>query len=307
MSKLSQWLRSFGRPPESSAPTRSWPQFSLETEADAKVLQQHLTDLGYLDPGADGKWGGVSERMLHTLCKDNGFIDYQLEGIRAGDPLPPSVVDVLQNAKPLPLKPAAEPFLERVIKAMLAKGFWIARHPSCYNIVTVEGHDADGTPNRDERNVYNDVKLVFVVTEDGTPVVDGRFVCTTTPSIYWTVNPMNPAGAFNIAPGQQKCWALGNYKGVQALRQVEPIKGYRDRDRRGIRDLRYPVEGLFGVHHHHGASNKEDMGRSSAGCQVICGTSKHEDFIEIALDDARFEANNGYRFMATVLEQKDVV
>lgn len=294
MSKLTEWLHGT----KASAPVQSAGIYSLADTAGIIRTQSLLTALGYLDPPADGKWGGTSDWALYALT--------QYHATDPQRPLPVDVVAKLRTAKKLPIIPGND-FLGRVVKAMLAKGQFVNAHPACRTIVTAEGHDINGQRNNDARNVFNDAKLVFHINDQGAPVLDGAFEGTTTPGFYWSRNPMHKDGAFNIAPGQQKAWTPGEYHG-RALRQVGILKGYRDRDRQSIRDLRYPVSGDdFGVHHHQGYNlPKENMRNASAGCQVIRATAEHERFMDLVLADARHKANSGYVYMASVLEQKDV-
>lgn len=308
MSRLSQWFRGVGRgasPVGVPAPAAVRPKdFTLETPEGVKALQSFLTAAGYLDPPSDGVWGGTSDRAMLDALKAAGYP--AAPEVDAGQPLSDSVKSALARVKQLPLTRGEDPFLQRVVEAMVAKGYFIARHPTYRNIVTVEGHNFDGTRNDDARNKFNDVKFVFHLNDLGQPVLDGKFEATSTPGFRWTDQPMNPGGAFNIAPGWQKAWRLGEYHG-RALRQVLPLGGYRDRDRARIRDTRYPVRGLFGVHHHQGYNlPRDDMRNASAGCQVIRETRQHEKFIDLVLEDARYKANHGYSFAATVLCQGDL-
>jgi len=280
--------------------------YSLVDEAHAKVVQARLIDLGYLEPPVDGKWGGSSAWALGALGSDNHERDLATT-YDAGSTLPASVQGMIADAKQLPLHINDSEFLSQVVRGMVATGANISRHQTCRNIVAAEGYDLSGVRNDDRRNSFNDVKMVFHLDGFGRPVLDGAFVATTTPGHRWSRQPMHPDGAFNIKPGWQKAWRLGEYHG-RALRQVGMLEGYRDRERASVRDLRYPVRGDgFGVHHHQGYNlPRDDMKNASAGCQVIRSTTDHEKFIGLALQDARYKANHGYVFSATVLEQEQV-
>lgn len=298
MSLASLFPNLFGKgttkPPSTSSVLANYDLGSVES---IKQVQARLTELRLLDPPADGKWGGTSTWALGELVGRT---------YHAGDALPSTTIQTLRNSKPLLIIPGSD-FLGRVVKVMLAKGIFICAHHGAKNIVTAEGHDVDGKRNDDKRNEFNDAKLVFHIGSGGQPVLDDVFEATSTPGTYWSKYPMREEGAFNIAPGYQKAWSPGEYHG-RALRQVGVLKGYRDHDRKGIRDLRYPVEGDdFGVHHHQGYDlPKRDMKRGSAGCQVIRLTARQERFMGLVLDDVRFKANHSYVFAATVLEQKDI-
>ena len=65
------------------------------------------------------------------------------------------------------------------------------------NIVYVEGMNPDGTPNDDEANKWNDLRLL-IKFEGDEPRIVGRWAATTEPGRYWTQNPMSPLGAARI-------------------------------------------------------------------------------------------------------------
>jgi hypothetical protein len=127
---------------------------------------------------------------------------------------------------------------------------------------------------------------------------------------------MNDGGAFHIALGQYKAWVLGWYHTHEALRQAGVIKGYRDRYKQCIRDLRFPVEGAdFGVHHHWGYDlSRGNIANAAAGCSVGRLTGRtpqtspgHLQFIAENKQDPRFKANAAYMFMAAYLDGKALV
>jgi hypothetical protein len=299
---------SSGTKPAGNTPVRANARtFTLEEEAGAKALQDFLSGLGYLDPPADGKWGGTSMRALDDCLHYVGEPGWDMTTIQAGSPLPADVVRALNRATPLPVrKGSADPFLDRVVAGMLATNAFIARCPGYLNIVTAEGHDLDGKRNTDRRDEFNDAKMVFTLSQTGVPTLLGRWEATSTAGWYWTRNPMVAAGAFNIAEGWQKAWSPGDYHGG-ALLQARDLRGYRDQDRKGIRDLRHPVSGQFGVHHHQGYNlPRGEMRNASAGCQVIRKTADQQEFMAIVKKEPRYLANRSYIFAATVLKQSDV-
>jgi hypothetical protein len=158
----------------------------------------------------------------------------------------------------------------RIVRATQAAGHWLNRHPDCVNIVYVEGMDEDGTPNVDAPNV------------------------------------------FRIAFGQYKAWSVGTHmagrpSAHEALVQTVPIRVHRDLNQDFERNDDQVFEGLFGVNQHWGFDlPKADIGRASAGCLVGRTKAGHRAFMALCKADPRFAANNGYRFLTTVLPAGDV-
>jgi peptidoglycan hydrolase-like protein with peptidoglycan-binding domain len=276
--------------------------FSLATADDVRAVQAVLAECGYLDPPPDGGFGPVSKWALAEFCKRAGVACTL-------DTITPIMSGALNAAKPLPLNPGNDPRSEpgaglagRIIRAMQANGYWIARHPDCLNIVYVEGMDPDGTPNANRPNEFNDLRTVIRVGADGVPKIIGKWEATTEPSRRWTRDPMNPAGAARIKFGQYKAWALGTHHTHEALVQVAPITVCRDANKDYKRDGDKEDTGLFGVNQHWGYDlPRNDLGTSSAGCLVGRSTAGHREFMGIVKGDARFRVNPAYRFITTVM------
>ncbi|MHC5828310.1 MAG: peptidoglycan-binding protein, partial [Nostoc sp.] len=97
-------------------------------------------------------------------------------------------------------------FAARIAKYMLAQNYWIdADH---LNIIYVEGCDPDGKPNADTMNEWNDLRLLLKI-ENKIPRITDWWEATTEPGLKYTLNPLNPGGAFRIAFGQYKAWSVG--------------------------------------------------------------------------------------------------
>jgi len=134
-------------------------------------IQARLISLGLLDPPADGVVGPLSRWALGEASRSVG-------AVFDGAPTP-GVGDALARAQPLPLAPGANPrsgpgagLAGRIVRAMLARGHSIARHPDCLNIVYVEGIDPDGRPNDNAPNRFNDLRCLIRIV-DGIPTLAG--------------------------------------------------------------------------------------------------------------------------------------
>jgi hypothetical protein len=240
-----------------------------------RELQARLIAQGLLDPPADGIIGPLSRWAMTE---------------------PP----------PAPLAPGHD-LPGRIVRAMLARGHFVARHRDLLNIVYVEGMDPDGTPNDNAPNRFNDLRCLVRIV-DGAPQLAGCWEATTEPSRRWTLGPMNPKGAARIAFGQYKAWALGRHRDHEALVQVADVTVCRDANEDYKRDGDIRDTGLFGINQHWGYDlPRNDLGNSSAGCLVGRSTAGHREFMRLVKTDRRFLlSDGGYCFIATILPAAEV-
>lgn len=77
--------------------------------------------------------------------------------------------------------------------------------------------------------------------------------CETQPGLGYMKEPINPKGAGMIAPGQySRAYGRGLHNGRPALRQIKPVKAYRDNNRDSIIDI-HPGsvdQGMFAMNIH---------------------------------------------------------
>lgn len=183
----------------------------------------------------------------------------------------------------------------RIVAYMLAKGYTVATGPGEYNIVYLEGCNADGTPNRDEMDAWNDRRIV--ITSDYARecyVIAHNAAATTEPGRYYTRNPMNRKGVARIAFGQYTAWRPGTHKGQPALVQVAPVPVHRDMNQNGIRDAADRIDhGIFGINQHgtRAGFKGRTIGQHSAGCAVGQIYDEHLQFIELVNRDSRLLAD----------------
>jgi hypothetical protein len=168
--------------------------------------------------------------------------------------------------------------------------------------------NTDGTPNDDAPNVFNDVRVVLRIGKSGRPQIEGVWEATTEPGDYYTrVKKLDARGAARVAFGQYKAWTVGTHmagrpSGHEALVQVASITVHRDLNEDFQRENDRTFAGVFGVNQHCGYDlPKGDIGRASAGCLVGRTRNGHREFMNLVKSDARYRANNGYRFMTGVL------
>lgn len=273
----------------------------------SKDVQKQLARLGVLDPPADGDFGPVSMlagreffARAHSEAGTPPTLDWKL-AVRLVESKPDEI---------LPVTPGAN-LAGAIWQAMTANKYFLTRVPGWINIVYLEGANADGTPNDNRPNRFNDLRLVLTV-ENGKPAIVGKWEATTEPGKFYTDNPMNPTGAARIALDQFKAWCVGTHGSGAGAHEALVLRGtirvHRDLNRDFRRDGDAVDTGSsFAVNQHWGYNLPiEDIGRASAGCLVGRTKEGHRKFMDLLKSDPRYQANNGYRFMTTVLTAADV-
>jgi hypothetical protein len=267
----------------------------------ASDIQARLIKLGCLDPPADGDFGPSSTLALREFAKNVA----KPIGETVGADLAQSLLDNNDDTF-IPLTLGSD-FASRIIKYMQQKDFWFAKLPGFLNIVYIEGANDDGSLNADEFNKFNDRRIVIAI-EDGKPKILFNVLATTEPGRFYTENPLNPEGAARIAFGQYKSWRVGTHKAHtptahEALVQVAPLSVHRDLNRDGARTGdKIDVGSGFAINQHSGHNaDANNIGKASAGCLVGRSDAEHKDFMKLVKTDPRFKANNGYRFISTII------
>jgi hypothetical protein len=270
-------------------------------------IQTRLGDLGLLDPPADRRFATVSQWALDQFLRK---VD-----LAKKTEIDRDVARALLNTSADDLFPLKLPdtFAGRLTRAILQSSQWLCRHPDCVNIVYVEGMDIDHTPNRNTPNEFNDLRLALRINRAGNPDIVDEWEGTTEPGKFFTTGTRaHKDGAARIAFGQYKAWVIGTHRAGspsahEALVQVAPIKVFRDLDANFIREGDKLHAGIFGINQHWGFDlPKTDIRSASAGCLVGRTKAGHRAFMSLCKSDPRFQVNNGYRFMATVLPAEDV-
>lgn len=275
----------------------------LGAHADlARELQAKLIALGILDPPVDGKFGPVSTAALRFFLNRAGLsTKAELDREVASRLIAPAAETLV------PLHPKSD-LAGRIVQRMLADGHWICRRPDCVNVVYVEGVNLDGSLNDNRPNRFNDARFILRVATDGMSAIEGAWDGTTEPGKFWTERPMGPAGAARIAFGQYKAWSVGVHNASkpsahEALVQVDSITVFRDLNKDFRRQGDQTQTGIFSINQHWGFNySPDDIRDASAGCLVGRTKTGHREFMKIVKGDARFIANNGYKFITTVID-----
>lgn len=268
-----------------------------------REIQGALITLRLADPPVDGVFGPVTQWALSAFAGEPGtevepFVFSSRDAERLLGAAAPGTPVLSGHGGDVAALAAA---------AMERRGYWIAHHPECVNIVYVEGASSNGTPRTNSPNHFDDLRIVFKVDEHHRPHLAGCWDGTTEPGRYWTEHPMNASGAARIAFSQRKAWVMGvHHAGKpgahEALVQVAPITVHRDRNRDYRRDGDARDTGLFAVNQHWGYDlPPNDIGKAGAGCLIGRTKAGHREFMAIVKSDPRYRVNNAYRFMTAVL------
>lgn len=170
-----------------------------------------------------------------------------------------------------------------------------------YNLNLVGVRCSDPTPNK-----FNDSLYVFWKHQGEWNL--NLYRITTDPNVHYLHNPINPAGAAILKPGQYMgMWEIGLHRGkYKALVQVRPCVVIRDDNKDNKLDFKASKEqrGLFGINLHRALAHIEapEDGAWSAGCQVFANGKDFDEFMELAEKARGFFGNS---FTYTLLEEGD--
>jgi hypothetical protein len=138
-----------------------------------------------------------------------------------------------------------------------------------------------------------------------------KFYCwmiTTDPGTKAVKEFSNPNGVARVVPGQYRgMWAVGLHQGkYEAMRQVAPVKVYRDKNKDMTFNETIIQEGIFGINGHRSNPKTESayVENWSEGCQVF---KKVKDFNEFMGLINKAKAIHGNAFTYTLLESTDIV
>lgn len=329
---------------------------NLVHEELVKNVQSALTNLGgelvgLLDPGME-RFGldsyrpkaepdGILGRESRNALKSYG----NMVGIQIGNELTPQIARALISPNPavfppLKVQPSAadtpeQAFAKRILRHMMAKKYWIARHPDMLNIVYVEDAAMDGTPLPNTDDAWNDRRILIRILADGSPDMVLNVEATTEPNKAYakqcidnqalqnhpdpnmrrSFDPDLPKAAARIAFGQYKAWEMGWHNWGRrsqqpALHQEMPVLVFRDKDASGTRNKGIDdiEEGVYFINQHSTSRSfrRNKVGPWSRGCLVGRFFSEHERFLALLKTDVRYVNNPLYRFITAVLNGDEV-
>ena len=296
--------------------------YGIEAIAADKELATHIQEvliwLNFLDPPASGMFGPISTDALIDFQETIATVRPAIAAERGflGMETAQALLETSPDEVPRPrVNYSLNNLAARLIKYMAEMNYRISVGDRKYNIVYVEGMNADGTQNWDAPNEFNDRRMVIEIPDrDLIPVMRGNWEGTTEPGTYYTFNPMGRAkqfGTARIAFGQYKAWRVGTHYGGgaephESLVQDRPISVYRDKNKDMIRTGDFLDTGLFDINQHWGYDYpRRDIWMASAGCLVGRTRQGHRDFMALIKQDQRYQRNNQYLYHTTIIPGND--
>jgi len=196
----------------------------------------------------------------------------------------------------------------RITAYMMAHRYRYSTVPGHTNIVYLEGSNADGTPNANERDRWNDRRLV-ITFQNLNPVIVHNAQATTEPGWAATMSAgaLQRGGVARVLLGQYRDqFVMGFHKhraDHPALRQHGTINVTRDANRDGKR-AGDPIKQATGINQHGtrpGWSGKL-VGMWSEGCLVGLHWDEHMAFMRILQTDPRYVRNRIFLWDTTIID-----
>jgi hypothetical protein len=191
---------------------------------------------------------------------------------------------------------------EKIEGALKKKGYVWFEGTKDYDLNIVGVRNSD-TGNK-VTNAFDDV-ITVSYKKDGQWVYH-EWANTTDPGTKGVKEFKNAKGVARLVEGQYRgSHAVGLHQGkYEALRQITPVKVYRDADRNMVYDESRVDTGIFGINIHKAGVDSTFVENWSEGCQVFKRSAEFDAFMVIAKKAA---AIHGNKFTYTLIESKDIV
>ena len=187
----------------------------------------------------------------------------------------------------------------KILDVLVQNGLKTFSRPNELNIIGIRSSNVVSSK-------FDDVLHICYATDNGN-WHQHIFHCTTDPSTYFLNHPMNKLGTALLKHGQYiNSYQLGLHRGkYKALVQRKPVTVYRSKNASTNIDSKtgHTQTGLFGINIHHASGNgtTTDVGRWSAGCQVIANINDFKELIGLAEKHAK---QYGNQFTYTLLDYR---
>ena len=194
---------------------------------------------------------------------------------------------------------------EQIHAALTAKGYVYfedaANKTYDVNIVGVRN---SSTGNK-VTNLFDDIITISFKDENGNWVYK-EWMNTTEPGKKGVMEYHNAGGVARLVEGQYRgSHAVGLHQGkYEALRQVKPLKVYRDINKDLIFDENKITEGVYGINIHKAGKDSTWVENWSEGCQVFKRVKDFDEFMKIVKKSKKIHGNS---FTYTLIESKDIV
>jgi hypothetical protein len=149
------------------------------------------------------------------------------------------------------------------------------------------------------------ITVTYRHTKNG-PWFTEYFTATTDPSAYWLHNPMAFEGTAILAEGQYLgAFELGKHRGqYEALTQAKPVTVHRDNTRDDVLDFTKELaHGIFGINIHKAGERSTQVGKWSAGCQVMANARDFQQFMDLAHAQIDSHPSWAARFTYTLIKE----
>jgi hypothetical protein len=193
---------------------------------------------------------------------------------------------------------------DQIEKAVKSKGYVFfedeANKGFDLNIVGVR----NSATGKKVTNLFDDV-ITLSYKKDGVWTYH-EWANTTDPGKKGVEQFHNAKGVARLVPGQYRSsHTLGLHQGkYQCLKQLNPVKVYRDANKDATYDENIIDTGVFGINIHHAGADSTYVENWSEGCQVFKKIVDFNTFMKIANTAAKI---HGDKFTYTLIESKDIV
>jgi hypothetical protein len=191
---------------------------------------------------------------------------------------------------------------EKIEKALKTKGYVWFEGAKDYDLNIVGVRNSD-TGNK-VTNAFDDV-MTLSYKKDGQWVYH-EWANTTDPGTKGVKEFHNAAGVARLVEGQYRgSHAIGLHQGkYEALKQLNPVKVYRDANRDMTYDETKIQEGIFGINIHKAGVDSTFVENWSEGCQVFKRSADFDEFMKLAKKSSGIHGN---KFTYTLIESKDII
>ncbi len=308
--EFGSWLPSFDQFKEKASSLFNTGKELLKLKyliATGNISENSLTNILFYDRHPELQGAALSRNQYNYTALSNEWIQIRDTVVRPQLGVTITPVPADPKGTPVQAPPASASgnagvlSLQNIINAMVRKGYTIFSEPGKLNIVGVRSSNT--TPNK-----FDDSINVFYKDDAGNTIFKS-YPATTDPGSYYLQNPMNPAGTAIVKPGQYKdSHQIGVHRGeYTALTQKGTITVYRDANKDNKFDFlpSSAVQGVYGINIHRASATgtSTDVGKYSAGCQVIANIQHFNEFMGLCQAHSKLYGNS---FTYTLLEQKDL-
>lgn len=191
---------------------------------------------------------------------------------------------------------------EQIEKSVKAKKYaWFDGKDFDVNIVGIR----NSVPAKKVTNIFDDW-ITLSYKENGVWKFH-QWACTTDPGTKAVKEFSNPNGVARLVAGQYRgSHAIGLHQGkYEAMKQVKPVKVYRDKNKDMTFDETVIQEGIFGINIHRSnpKTESEFVENWSEGCQVFKRVKDFNVFMSIINKAAKIHGNS---FSYTLITSADI-